>query len=227
MWLIRKRDTDPGRIEALIDVQVFNNALREVDVAIVEKLVQDALGDGIPPHEILNEGLIAAMGKVGADFKANKLWVPEVLLAARNMHQGIALLKPVLLEKDASSQGTLVIGTVYGDIHDIGKNIVSVLMEGSGFRVIDLGTNVSADGFVAAVQRHEPDILGLSALLTTTMMEMGKVITAVKESMDDRVPKIIVGGAPVTQEFAGEIGADGYGEDAISGVEIALRLLKK
>lgn len=227
MWLIRKRDTDPGRIEALIDVQVFNNALREVDVAIVEKLVQDTLGDGIPPHEILNEGLIAAMGKVGADFKANKLWVPEVLLAARNMHQGIALLKPVLLQKDASSQGTLVIGTVYGDIHDIGKNIVSVLMEGSGFRVIDLGTNVSADGFVAAVQRHEPDILGLSALLTTTMMEMGKVITAVKESMDDRVPKIIVGGAPVTQEFAGEVGADGYGEDAISGVEVALRLLKR
>ena len=227
MWLIRKRDTDPGRIEALIDVQVFNNALREVDVAIVEKLVQDTLGDGIPPREILNEGLIAAMGKVGADFKANKLWVPEVLLAARNMHQGIALLKPVLLEKDASSQGTLVIGTVYGDIHDIGKNIVSVLMEGSGFRVIDLGTNVSADGFVAAVQRHEPDILGLSALLTTTMMEMGKVITAVKESMDDRVPKIIVGGAPVTQEFAGEVGADGYGEDAISGVEVALRLLKR
>lgn len=211
----------------MIDVQAFNKALREVDVTIVENLVQDTLGDGIPPHEILNEGLIAAMGMVGVDFKANKLWVPEVLLAARNMHQGIALLKPVLLEKDASSQGTLVIGTVYGDIHDIGKNIVSVLMEGSGFRVIDLGTNVSADGFVAAVQRHEPDILGLSALLTTTMMEMGKVITAVKESMDDRVPRIIVGGAPVTQEFAGEIGADGYGEDAISGVEAALKLLKK
>ncbi|MBA7624489.1 Methionine synthase [subsurface metagenome] len=211
----------------MIDVQSFNKALREVDVAIVEKLVQDTFGEGIPPHEILNEGLIAAMGMVGADFKANKLWVPEVLLAARNMHQGIALLKPVLLQKDASSQGTLVIGTVYGDIHDIGKNIVSVLMEGSGFRVIDLGANVSADSFVAAVQRHEPDILGLSALLTTTMMEMGKVITAVKESMDDRVPKIIVGGAPVTQEFAGEVGADGYGGDAISGVEIALRLLKR
>lgn len=221
------RLTFPERIEALIDVQVFNNALREIDVAIVENLVQDTLGEGIPPREILNEGLIAAMGMVGADFKANKLWVPEVLLAARNMHQGIALLKPVLLQKDASSQGTLVIGTVYGDIHDIGKNIVAVLMEGSGFRVIDLGTNVSAGGFVAAVQRHEPDILGLSALLTTTMMEMGKVITAVKESTDDRVPKIIVGGAPVTQEFAGEIGADGYGEDAISGIEIALRLLKK
>ena len=148
MWLIRKRDTDPGRIEALIDVQVFNNALREVDVAIVEKLVQDTLGDGIPPHEILNEGLIAAMGKVGADFKANKLWVPEVLLAARNMHQGIALLKPVLLEKDASSQGTLVIGTVYGDIHDIGKSIVATMLEMNGYSVIDLGVNVTATAFI-------------------------------------------------------------------------------
>jgi len=227
MWLIRKRGTDLGRVEPLIDVQAYNKALRQIDITVVEKLVQDALNQGIPAHKILNKGLIGAMSIVGVEFKANQIWVPEVLLAARNMHRGIAILKPVLSEKESSSQGTLVIGTVYGDIHDIGKNIVSVLMEGSGFRVIDLGTNVPADGFVAAVAKHQPDIIGLSALLTTTMLEMGKVITAVRENTGDHAPKIIVGGAPVSQEFAAEIGADGYGGDAVSGVEVALELIKK
>ncbi|MBA7562827.1 Glutamate mutase sigma subunit [subsurface metagenome] len=211
----------------MIDVQEFNRALREVDITIVEKLVQDALQEGIPAGKILNEGLIGAMGIVGAEFKANEIWVPEVLLAARNMHQGVALLKPVLLEKEALSRGTLVIGTVCGDIHDIGKNIVSVLMEGSGFNVIDLGTNVSTDGFVEAVEKHKPDILGLSALLTTTMLEMETVIAAVRRVTVDQAPKIIVGGAPVTQDFAGEIGADGFGGDAISGVETACKLLER
>jgi len=215
------------KLGAMINVQVFNRALREADITIVEKLVQDALGEGVPSQKILNEGLIAAMGIVGAEFKANEIWVPEVLLAARNMHRGIALLKPVLVEKEAFSKGTLVIGTVLGDIHDIGKNIVSVLMEGSGLKVIDLGTNVPTEGFVAAVREHEPEILGLSALLTTTMLEMEKVITAVRKSIGGGAAKIIVGGAPVTQEFANEIGADGYGENAITGVEVALRLLKK
>jgi len=212
---------------ALIDVQEFNKALREVDITIVEKLVQNALQEGIPAHKILNEGLIGAMGIVGAEFKANEIWVPEVLLAARNMHQGVALLKPVLLEKETLSRGTLVIGTVCGDIHDIGKNIVSVLMEGSGFNVIDLGTNVSINGFVEAVEKHKPDILGLSALLTTTMLEMEAVIATVRRVAVDQTPKIIVGGAPVTQDFASEIGADGFGGDAISGVEIACKLLER
>lgn len=211
----------------MINVKVFNRALREADITIIEKLVQDTLGEGVPSQKILNEGLIAAMGIVGAEFKANEIWVPEVLLAARNMHRGIALLKLALVEKEAFSKGTLVIGTVLGDIHDIGKNIVSVLMEGSGLKVIDLGTNVPTEGFVAAVREHEPEILGLSALLTTTMLEMEKVVNAVRKNIGDGAPKIIVGGAPVTQEFANEIGADGYGENAITGVEVALRLLKK
>ena len=227
MCLIKKATVFVKRRGALIDVQEFNKALREVDITIVEKLVQDALQEGIPACKILNEGLIGAMGIVGAEFKANEIWVPEVLLAARNMHQGVALLKPVLREKETLSRGTLVIGTVYGDIHDIGKNIVSVLMEGSGFNVIDLGTNVSINGFVEAVEKHKPDILGLSALLTTTMLEMEAVIATVRRVAVDQTPKIIVGGAPVTQDFASEIGADGFGRDAISGVEIACKLLER
>jgi len=211
----------------VIDVEAFNKGLRELDTSPIERLVLEYLRQGIPAQKILNDGLIGAMGIVGREFKAKEIWVPDVLLAARNMHKGIDILKPALLEGQAPTRGTLVIGTVYGDIHDIGKNIVSALMEGSGFRVIDLGINVPTDGFMAAVEKHEPAILGLSALLTTTMLEMEKVIAVVRKSIGDRAPKIIVGGAPVTREFAHDIGADGYGEDAISGVEVALRLLEK
>ncbi|TET75768.1 MAG: cobalamin-binding protein [Dehalococcoidia bacterium] len=211
----------------MIDVQMFNKALRETDITIVERLVKGCLQQGIPAQTILNDGLIGAMNIVGQEFKAKEIWVPDVLLAARNMHSGITILKPVLLEVQAPTKGTLVIGTVQGDIHDIGKNIVSVLMEGSGFQVIDLGVNVSTEGFLEAIERHKPTIVGLSALLTTTMLEMGKVLSAVRENAGNQAPKLIVGGAPVTQEFADEIGADGYGEDAISGVEVALKLLEK
>jgi 5-methyltetrahydrofolate--homocysteine methyltransferase len=143
------------------------------------------------------------------------------------MHSGISILKPILRRSQSTNKGTLVIGTIEGDIHDIGKNIVSVLMEGSGFEIIDLGVNVPAKIFLEAVEKHHPDILGLSAMLTTTMQEMKNVIGTVRKSTGDKVPKLIVGGAPVTREFANEIGADGYGEDAISGVEIALKLLGK
>ena len=211
----------------MIDVQMFNRALREIDIAIIERLVQGYLRQGIPAQTILNDGLIGAMNIVGREFKAKEIWVPDVLLAARNMHSGVAILKPILLEVQALTGGTLVIGTVRGDIHDIGKNIVLVLMEGSGFQVIDLGVIVSTEGFLEAIERYKPAIVGLSALLTTTMLEMGKVISAVRKNAGDQAPKLIVGGAPVTQEFADEIGADGYGGDAISGVEVALKLLEK
>lgn len=211
----------------MIDVQVFNRALRETDIAIIERLVKGYLRQGIPAQTILNDGLIGAMNIVGREFKAKEIWVPDVLLAARNMHSGVAILKPILLEVQALTGDTLVIGTVRGDIHDIGKNIVSVLMEGSGFQVIDLGVNVSTEGFLEAIERYKPGIVGLSALLTTTMLEMEKVISAVRENAGEQAPKLIVGGAPVTQEFADEIGADGYGGDAISGVEVALKLLEK
>jgi len=211
----------------MLDVAAFYKALRDVNIALVERLVQESLREGTAAQTILNEGLISAMNIIGKEFKAKELWVPDVLLAARNMHHGISLLKPLLLESKASTKGTLVIGTVYGDIHDIGKNIVAVLMEGSGFEVIDLGVNVPTEVFVAAVEKRKPDIVGLSALLTTTMLEMGKVISAIRKNAKDSAPKIIVGGAPLTQKFADEIGADGYGEDATVGVEVALKLLGK
>ncbi|MFC1903455.1 corrinoid protein [Chloroflexota bacterium] len=211
----------------MIDVKAFHKALQELDISVVEKLVREHLKQGISAEIILNDGLIGAMNIVGRDFKAKEIWVPDVLLAARNMHSGVAILKPGLLEIKAQTKGTLVIGTVQGDIHDIGKNIVSVLMEGSGFEVIDLGVNVPAEGFLQAIEKHQPAVIGLSALLTTTMLEMENVVATVRKSVGDKIPKVIVGGAPVTKEFADEIGADGYGEDAIAGVEVALSLLKK
>jgi len=209
----------------MVDVEAFNESLRELDIAHTGKLVRQYIEQGIPAQMILNDGLIGAMGIVGQEFKAKELWVPEVLLAARNMHEGINVLRPLLLKEDVPAKGIFVIGTVQGDIHDIGKNIVVILMEGHGFNVVDLGVNVSTNAFVEAVAKHRPDIVGMSALLTTTMQEMKNVIAAVRKSTVDWVPKLIVGGAPVTQKFADEIGADGYGEDAISGVELALKLL--
>lgn len=211
----------------MIDVNAVHKALHELDIAIIDRLVDDYLAQGITAETILNEGLIGAMSITGRQFKAKEVWVPDVLLAARNMHSGVAILKPILLEVQAPSRGVIVIGTVQGDIHDIGKNIVAVLMEGSGFEVIDIGVNVSTDGFLEAIEKHQPDVLGLSALLTTTMLEMKDVIASIRSNSPNKVPKLIVGGAPVTKEFADEIGADGYGEDAIAGVEVTLKLLGK
>jgi 5-methyltetrahydrofolate--homocysteine methyltransferase len=211
----------------MIDVNAVHKALHELDISVIDRLVNDYLAWGIPAETILNEGLIGAMSITGRQFKAKEVWVPDVLLAARNMHSGVAILKPILLEVQSSSKGVIVIGTVQGDIHDIGKNIVAVLMEGSGFEVIDLGVNVSTDGFLEAIEKHQPDVLGLSALLTTTMLEMKDVIASIRSNSRDKVPKLIVGGAPLTREFADEIGADGYGEDAIAGVEVTLQLMGK
>jgi len=210
----------------MIDVEAFNRGLRELDTLPIENLVKEYLRQGVPAQMILSDGLIGAMGIVGQEFKAKELWVPEILLAARNMHKGIDVLKPVLLREDVPAKSIFVIGTVQGDIHDIGKNIVVIIMEAHGFNVVDLGVNVPTNAFVEAVAKHRPDIVGMSALLTTTMQEMKNVVVAVRNSTGDRAPKLIVGGAPVTQKFADEIGADGYGEDAISGVEVALKLLE-
>ncbi len=211
----------------MIDIPAFYKALRAIDANQTRALVQDYLQKGFSASQVLNEGLIGAMNVIGKEFKAKDLWVPDVLLAARNMHSGIALLKPILQKDRSSSKGTLVLGTVFGDIHDIGKNIVAILAEGSGFTVIDLGVNVSAEAFVDAVNKHKPSVVGLSALLTTTMLEMGNIIKAIRGSAGNCAPKIIVGGAPVTRKFAEEIGADGYGEDATSGVELALSFASK
>jgi 5-methyltetrahydrofolate--homocysteine methyltransferase len=204
----------------------FYRALREVEYTMVDGLVKKALAEGHPAAEVLNEGLIAGMSIVGQEFKARELWVPDVLLAARNMQRGIEILKPLFSKEGQRSKGKIILGTVKGDIHDIGKNLVAIMMTGSGFEVIDLGVDVPPEKFLAAAKEHKPQIIGLSALLTTTMLEMGKVIEAVKGSSWDVKPYVIVGGAPVTEAYAREIGADGYGADAVSGVETAMRLLK-
>jgi 5-methyltetrahydrofolate--homocysteine methyltransferase len=204
----------------------FYRALREVEFTQIEGLVKKALADGHSATQVLNEGLIGGMSIVGREFKARELWVPDVLLAARNMQRGIEILKPMFSQEGQGSKAKIILATVKGDIHDIGKNLVAFMMTGSGFEVVDLGVDVPAEKFLAAIQEHRPQIIGLSALLTTTMLEMGKVIEAVKGSSFEVKPYVIVGGAPLTEAFAKEIGADGYGPDAVSGVEVAMKLLE-
>jgi 5-methyltetrahydrofolate--homocysteine methyltransferase len=192
---------------------------------VVAELVQEALDQGMAPEEILVGGLIAGMDEVGRDFKAGDLFVPEVLIAARAMHAGMNILRPLLAEGDVPTAGKYVIGTVQGDLHDIGKNLVKMMLEGAGFQTIDLGTDVEPSAFVDAVREHKPDLVGMSALLTTTMTQMKATIEALEEAgLRDSI-KIMIGGAPVTAAFAEEIGADGYAPDAGSAVDIARSLV--
>ena len=189
--------------------------------------VREALGRGESPQSILDQGLVAGMDIVGVDFRDGILFVPEVLMAANAMKSGMEVLRPLLTETGAQRIGTIVIGTVKGDIHDIGKNLVSMMMEGAGFEVINLGINVDADGFIAAIHEHKPDIIGMSALLTTTMPYMKVVVDALgEEGLRDEI-YVMVGGAPVTENFAREVGADAYGRDAAVSVEIAKRHMAK
>ncbi len=188
--------------------------------------IQAALDAGIEPNLVLNEGMIAAMREVGARFEAGDFYVPEMLISARAMQGGMALLKPHLQQGDIQSSGKVVIGTVKGDLHDIGKNLVALMLEGAGFEIKDLGTDVAAEDFIAALQAEKADILALSALLTTTMPSMKQTIEAVKAAgLRDQV-KIIVGGAPVTEEYARLVGADGYSPDASRAVGVAESLMK-
>jgi len=192
---------------------------------VVADLVQQALDQGMTPAEILNGGLIAGMDQVGRDFKAGELFVPEVLIAARAMQAGMNVLRPLLAESDVPIAGKYVIGTVQGDLHDIGKNLVKMMLEGAGFQTIDLGVDVRPEEFVAAVREHRPQLLGMSALLTTTMPGMKATIEALEEAgLRDKV-KVMVGGAPVTAAFAKQIGADAYAPDAASAVETARALI--
>ncbi|MFQ5857698.1 MAG: corrinoid protein [Anaerolineae bacterium] len=200
--------------------QVASN-LYNGDDEVVADLVQQALDQEMSPAEILNGGLIAGMDEVGKDFKAGDLFVPEVLIAARAMHAGMNILRPLLAESDVPTAGKYVIGTAQGDLHDIGKNLVKMMLEGAGFETIDLGTDVSPDAFVAAVQEHQPQLIGMSALLTTTMPGMKATIEALEEAGLRDTVKIMVGGAPVTAAFAEQIGADAYAPDAASAVDVA------
>jgi 5-methyltetrahydrofolate--homocysteine methyltransferase len=190
----------------------------------VAELVQEALDQGLAPAEILSSGLIAGMDEVGKDFKAGDLFVPEVLVAARAMSAGMDVLRPLLEAGEVPSAGKYVIGTVKGDLHDIGKNLVKMMLEGAGFETIDLGTDVEPAAFVDAVREHQPEMVGMSALLTTTMVNMKTTIEALEEAGLREGIKIMVGGAPVTDAFAREIGADAYAPDAASAVDVARSL---
>ena len=192
---------------------------------VVADLVQQALDEGMNPGEILQGGLISGMDEVGRDFKAGDLFVPEVLIAARAMHAGMNVLRPLLAESDTPSAGKYVIGTVKGDLHDIGKNLVKMMLEGAGFETIDLGTDVEPQAFVDAVREHRPQLVGMSALLTTTMVQMKATIEALEEAgLRDSV-KIMIGGAPVTKAFADQIGADGYASNAASAADLAKKFV--
>ena len=211
----------------MLNPDEFYRALREVESTVAVELVKKSLAEGHSAPDVLNDGLIAGMGIIGREFKARELWVPDVLLAARNMKQGLEILKPLFSKEGQKSKGKIILGTVKGDIHDIGKNLVSIMMSGSGLDVVDLGVDVPAEKFLGAAEENQARIIGLSALLTTTMMEMRRAIEVVKGSRLDPKPWIIVGGAPVTEAFAKEIGADGYGADAVTAVEVATQLLAK
>lgn len=187
--------------------------------------VQELLNRGMTPYDVLTQGLVAGMEIVGVDFRDGVLFVPEVLMAAKAMKAGMEVLRPLLAETGAPQIGTMVIGTVKGDIHDIGKNLVAMMMEGAGFNVVNLGINVDADTFLNAISEHKPEILGMSALLTTTMPYMGVVIQALREKGIRDEIIVLVGGAPLNDAFAEEIGADAYCRDAAVAVDTAKKLL--
>ncbi len=209
----------------MVDVKEISEALQKGEADKVGELVSSSLAEGLSPKEILDNGLIAGMNVIGIRFKKNEIYVPEVLLAARAMYAGMDILKPILVKTGVKNIGKVIIGTIEGDLHDIGKNLVKMMLEGAGFEVIDLGVNVSAEKFVSAVKEHNPDILGMSALLTTTMLNMAEVIKALQSvNLRDKV-KIMIGGAPITKEYAKQIGADECSPDAASAVEDAKKLL--
>ena len=200
-------------------------ALQKGRTKDVEALIQQAIDDKMPAKDILNKGLLAGMDIVGEKFKNNELYVPDVLVAARAMNAGTALLKPLLAEAGVESIGKVVIGTVLGDLHDIGKNLVKMMMEGKGFDVIDLGVNVSAEQFVQSAIEHDAEIIACSALLTTTMGEMANVVkVATEKGIRDKVT-IMIGGAPVNEAFKISVGADIYTPDAASAAEEAAKVV--
>jgi 5-methyltetrahydrofolate--homocysteine methyltransferase len=212
----------------MVDYARMNQYLYEGNAQQVEQMTIDALAEGRAVQEVLNDGLIAGMSVVGEDFKHNVLYVPEVLIAARAMKAGMAVLKPLLTSKDNGTKrvGVLLMGTVRGDLHDIGKNLVCMMAEGAGFEVHDIGVDQSVEKFMAAADQCQPDIIGMSALLTTTMTYMKTVIDGFQAAGRCDI-KMAIGGAPISQMFADEIGADGYGANASAAVDLFLRLMEK
>jgi len=211
----------------MIDREKFYLSLSQGKMEEVRNLVQGALDAGERAERVLEEGLIQAMDRLGVRFKNGEIYIPEVLLAARAMHASMAILKPILSKSTETIAGKVLIGTVKGDLHDIGKNLVVMMIEGGGFDVIDLGIDVPASRFVEAVKEHRPQVVGMSALLTTTMVEMKKTIQTLEAAGQKDQVKIIVGGAPVTESFAMEIGADGYAPDAAVAVDVVRTWISK
>jgi len=215
---IQEMDTD--EIIELMKEDLYDGYKEEV-----EEEVQELLNRNLEPYEILTKGLVAGMDVVGEDFRDGILFVPEVLMAAKAMKGGMVILRPLLTATDAPKQGIIVIGTVKGDIHDIGKNLVAMMLEGAGFTVIDIGVNNDLDAYLDAIEEYQPEILGMSALLTTTMPYMGTVINGVKEKGIRDQLIVLVGGAPLNDAFAEAIGADAYCRDASVAVQTAQELL--
>lgn len=207
-------------------LQKIAQALENFRVADTSKLVSEALNEDISAVDILNKGLITGMNEVGAKFKAGKIYVPQVMLAARSMYAGLDIINPILSKQKVEPLGVVAIGTVKGDMHDIGKNLVSMMMEGAGIKVIDLGTNVSSDRFISAIKNEGAQIIAMSALLTTTMQEMKVTIDEISKAGLRENVKVMIGGAPITQEYANQIGADGYTADAGSAAEMARNFLQ-
>lgn len=209
----------------MANLEVIKNSVIEGNVAAAADETKSCLESGMDPMEIINQGLVAGMNVVGPRFKAGEMFVPEVLMSAKAMHAGMNLVKEKMVDFEMPSSGKVIIGTVKGDLHDIGKNLVAIMLESSGFTVVNLGVDIPPEKFAEAVKEHEPQVVGLSALLTTTMLEMKETIDYLKEEgLRDKV-KVVIGGAPVTDDFSAEIGADGYAPDGGSAVELVQRLL--
>jgi len=195
------------------------------DASVVESEVKKALNEGADAQDILAKGLIGGMNVVGERFRDGDMFLPEVLMSASAMHKGLDIVRPLLAKSGQGLATKVIMGTVEGDIHDIGKRIVGFLLQGNGFDVIDLGVDLKAEVFIQAIDEHKPDVLGMSALLTTTMLNMGKVIELLREKGLREKIKVMVGGAPVSEEFAKSIGADGYAPEAGSAVELVKKLI--
>jgi 5-methyltetrahydrofolate--homocysteine methyltransferase len=206
-------------------LQTIYDAILDGEFKTVGQKVQAALDAGLPPPQVLNEGMIAAMSEVGQRFECGEYFVPEMLVAARAMQAGLAVLKPHLREAGVTSAGRIIVGTVKGDLHDIGKNLVAMMLEGAGFEIIDLGADVSPEKFAEAVRSENAQVVALSALLTTTMPNMKNTIQALEVAGVRSQVKVVIGGAPVTQSYAAQIGADGFSSDASRAVAIIKSLL--
>ena len=209
----------------MADFEKLANAVIKGNMDLVVEITKNAVEEGIEPNEIIEKGLINGMNVVGNRFKEGDMFVPEVLMSAKAMKAGMNIVKPLLLEGELPSKGKILLGTVSGDLHDIGKNLVGMMIESSGMEIINVGTDVSPEEFVEKIKEHKPDVLAMSALLTTTMLSMQDTIEVLKEEgLRDSV-KVIVGGAPVTQEFADKIGADGWAPDAASAKDLVYKLI--